>query len=198
MFVACCSAVWICFGVIWFLCGVDYAWCYFRDVTLSVTCFGHCVSFQTRPPSYARLHVLVLCVCVRKTGCFGVEGLEVAAFLDASGSLLGGIRADGHGLPEPGVLVLLLLLRMEGRCVGAAVAVAVVVVVVLVDGLACVDPGVVAFPAVASDMAAVVLVTAVQVSDHVLFHSYFSALSWIVALRMRRKTPACTADDVQQ
>lgn len=47
--------------------------------------------------------------CVRKTGCLGFEGLEVAAVPSASSAVLGGIRTDEHGLPEPGVWLLLVV-----------------------------------------------------------------------------------------
>ena len=65
-------------------------------------------------------HGIVVCV---ETGWLGDEGMEVAAIPGASDTLLGGLRADGHGLPEPGVLLPLLVVFLT-----------VVVVVVFVDG----------------------------------------------------------------
>lgn len=71
--------------------------------------FSYGVCFRTPPRSHARLDVFMFSFMVHcgETGCFGVEGLEIAAFPGASSAVLGGLRADGHGLSEPGVLLLL-------------------------------------------------------------------------------------------
>lgn len=139
-----------------------------------------------------------------ETGCFGVEGLEIAAFPGASSAVLGGLRADGHGLSEPGVL--LLLSSSWCNCCSwcwwwcfhwwwSWYSVSVTVVVcggVGGAGVAVAFDAAVALAVFVSDMAVAVATTAVHVQDDVPF-----ALSWIVALRMR-KTLSCTADDVQQ
>lgn len=39
------------------------------------------------------------------TGCRCFSGVETAAFLSAAGAVLGCVCADGHGLPEPGMVV---------------------------------------------------------------------------------------------
>lgn len=39
------------------------------------------------------------------TGCCGVSSVATAAVLGAAGPVLGGVLADGHRLPEPGMVV---------------------------------------------------------------------------------------------